>query len=354
MGPFLGRRLQSNRLDTVKGIHSQATSWEKQLPSSLRLETYQDDSSEQPRLLQMQALALQLAYDNLQIILHRSVAFGDNGNGINPIGIEAQTRSFSFSRQQLLKSALRTSELHNYRQLLHACRKTHAVMHIGICLFTSGVVLCAIALSEPLSATSQKAKAGIMNILRMHQGSVLNQHLLSVQGVKILEDLVAVVMQSEQRTILGCPSPASVSHPESLMDCKNTAWPPSQNSPVVPNSNWNNNGRNTPHALATQGFLNPLQEGTLSLRGSSFFLLHVFNITLAVFAHHTQYQNPSSGAPDLTTTDDMGQDLVGLERGLPDLDSSMGFTWDGNVSSLVDSGLADASQLWLWSDNLGY
>lgn len=39
---------------------------------------------------------------------------------------------------------------------------------------------------------------------------------------------------------------------------------------------------------------------------------------------------------------------------MPALDSTAGFSWDGNISSLVESGLADASQLWLWSDNLGY
>lgn len=30
------------------------------------------------------------------------------------------------------------------------------------------------------------------------------------------------------------------------------------------------------------------------------------------------------------------------------------FDWSGDTSVLVDSGLVDASQLWLWADNLGY
>jgi uncharacterized protein YpuA (DUF1002 family) len=37
-------------------------------------------------------------------------------------------------------------------------------MHVGICLFTAGVVLCAFAISEPLSATAEAAKKGIMSI----------------------------------------------------------------------------------------------------------------------------------------------------------------------------------------------
>lgn len=30
------------------------------------------------------------------------------------------------------------------------------------------------------------------------------------------------------------------------------------------------------------------------------------------------------------------------------------FNWDGDISSLVDSGLVDASQLWLWADTLDF
>ena len=31
-----------------------------------------------------------------------------------------------------------------------------------------------------------------------------------------------------------------------------------------------------------------------------------------------------------------------------------GFDWSGDLSLLVDSGLGDASQLWLWADNMNY
>lgn len=74
-----------------------------------------------------------------------------------------------------------------------------------------------------------------------------------------------------------------------------------------------------------------------------------------VFAHHTNYQNINTGAPGIATTmNETEQDLVGMEQQLPALDSSSGFSWGGNVSSLADIGLTDASQLWLWADNLSY
>lgn len=204
MGPFLGRRLQANRLESVKSIHSQLTSWRNELPKSLRLERYKDEGTLQtPSPLQMQALALQLAYDNIQIILHRSLAFGSGIQGSNTAFSRHDLPRSPLSREQLFQSALRTSDLNDYRHILHACKKTHAAMHIGICLFTAGVVLCAFAISEPLSATSEAAKKGVMNILRFQHDNVLDGRLLSAQSVKILEDLVTAVLRSEQRFIHG-------------------------------------------------------------------------------------------------------------------------------------------------------
>ncbi|KAF7624965.1 hypothetical protein AFLA_001841 [Aspergillus flavus NRRL3357] len=329
MGPFLGRRLQSNRLETVRAIHGQLVAWERELPDSLRLEKYgESGSSGDAPLIQLAALALQLTYDNLRIILHRSVAFGDIGHEVGLAGRVVETESTAFSRQQLLESALRTSELYRYSHLLQASRRTHAVMHIGICLFTSGVVLCALSLMEPLSITSQKAKAGIMQIIRLQKESVSNQHVLSLQSVRILEDLVNVVMQAEQRTILGGPIPASISQPKGrakrVADNEYTGISQSQT-----NMNENSGGANT----TTQASLTPLQE---------------------VFANHTQQPPNQMAVPTSDTSASAWQDAGALDHIMPALDSTAGFSWDGNISSLVESGLADASQLWLWSDNLGY
>ncbi|QMW42666.1 hypothetical protein G4B11_006036 [Aspergillus flavus] len=329
MGPFLGRRLQSNRLETVRAIHGQLVAWERELPDSLRLEKYgESGSSGDAPLIQLAALALQLTYDNLRIILHRSVAFGDIGHEVGLAGRVVETESTAFSRQQLLESALRTSELYRYSHLLQASRRTHAVMHIGICLFTSGVVLCALSLMEPLSITSQKAKAGIMQIIRLQKESVSNQHVLSLQSVRILEDLVNVVMQAEQRTILGGPIPASISQPKGrakrVADNEYTGISQSQT-----NMNENSGGANT----TTQASLTPLQE---------------------VFANHTQQPPNQMAVSTSDTSASAWQDAGALDHIMPALDSTAGFSWDGNISSLVESGLADASQLWLWSDNLGY
>ncbi|GAB1193885.1 hypothetical protein APSETT444_003120 [Aspergillus pseudonomiae] len=343
MGPFLGRRLQTNRLDTVKVVHDRLVTWERELPDSLRLETYkEDDKSGHPPLIQLAALALQLTYDNLRIILHRSVAFGDIGPELGVSGRIAESEGPAFSRQQLLEASLRTSELYRYSHLLKASRRTHAVMHIGICLFTSGVVLCALSLMEPLSITSQKAKAGIMQIIRLQKERVSNHHVLSLQSVRILEDLVNVVMQAEQRIILGDHTPASICKPRNREKHGDTGY--TDFSQTQANADFGSSTAVT----TSQTSLTPLQEGNAPA------FLDSIDKDYTVFANHTQLPSSQMEVPTSGTSSSTWQDAGGLGPTDSALDSSAGFSWDGNISSLVDSGLADASQLWLWSDNLGY
>ena len=270
MGPFLGRRSQTDRLETARNLHDQLLLWERRLPSSLKLQTFTDDVlSEWPPLRQLQALALQLTYDNLQIILHRSVAFGNASDSMNNSGAAVRQGS-PYHREALLQAALRTSELGHYPHLLQACRKTHAVMHVGICLFTAGVVLCAVSLSQPLSDASQRAKSGIMAILRLHRDSFSDQHLLSVQSARILEDSVAAVMQYEQQLILGNPPTASAGTQPGSSNEGDVLASTSRGTPQVTGN---------PQAAEGEAFLAPLQEGRL--------LLHQDVITFANHITHS-------------------------------------------------------------------
>ncbi|KAK9365084.1 fungal-specific transcription factor domain-containing protein [Lipomyces kononenkoae] len=335
VGPFLGRRLQTNRLESVNRIHSQLSSWQSQLPERLRLETYKgEEVSESPPLLQMQALMLQLTYDNIQIILHRSVAFGSGNNGSFWDGLATTPSGSAFSRQQLLQSALRTSDLHSYRSLLQACRRTHAVMHVGICLFTAGVVLCALALSERLSVTSEKAKTGIAHILRLLQDSVLGENLLSAQSAKILEDLVAVVMQSEQQFILGrrgkdVSASTSRSDTAGIWTRGNSMVP---SIPAIPEDPSSSHRGESLHSRASQ------EDDDV-------------DISQEDFAQPAVSYTTSTNELDNASVDDNGQVSIELNDGLLSVNSITGFIWNGNVPSLADASLTDASQLWLWSNN---
>lgn len=197
MGQFLGRRRQVDRTATVQSIHEELAQWRNQLPTQLRIETYQDiQATEEISRPQIQAIALQLTYDNLQIVLHRSVALGQ--------GSKVQTTPEGLSSlQHLIAAALRTSNLHRFPNSLHALRRTHANMHVGITLFTAGILLCIVCLSQPLSNTSQEAKSGVMHIIRACKDSANPHNVGSRQSIAVLERLVAVVLQHENQLITG-------------------------------------------------------------------------------------------------------------------------------------------------------
>ncbi|KAF3361311.1 NAD-dependent deacetylase hst4 [Verticillium dahliae VDG1] len=200
MGAFLGRRGQSKSLNTVQSIHTKMLQWRHELPKELQLASYAAQD-EQSSLLQLQALNLQLTYDNLQIILHRTAAFENDGQ-MNELRM---TGGGSTSLQQLLDSAMDTSELYRYSSALQASGRTHAAMHIGITLFTAGVVLCAICLSRPLTDMGNRAKTGVMHIIRMCRSAAdsptSSQHLISRQSLDILDSLVTVVLRQETELI---------------------------------------------------------------------------------------------------------------------------------------------------------
>lgn len=343
MGPFLGRRSQTDRLETVNNLHSQLLLWKSRLPDSLRLQTYKDNvPSDKPPLCQLQALALQLTYDNLQIILHRSVAFGDNCPSMPYNDTTSRGQGSSLHREELLQSALRTSELGHYSHILQACRRTHAVMHVGICLFTAGVVLCAICLSEPLSPSSQKAKAGIMAIIRLHRNSFSGQHLLSAQSAKILEDAVAAVMQHEQQLILGSPPPRSVNVQHRGLN-EDVITKTGQEGGQVPN---------TSQAAENEAFLAPLQEGRHYLRQvvriiKTGLLIHLL---LVVFAHHLQDGARRAEPPTDAMNEQIPPNMASSVEETPIL-GPPNFSWDGDLYSMIDPDFADANQLWLWSDS---
>ncbi|KAK9435745.1 hypothetical protein VB005_10548 [Metarhizium brunneum] len=331
MGPFLGRRLQTKRLENVTSIHGQLIQWREKLPDRLRIESYAT-ASRQISLLQMQALSLQLTYDNLQIILHRSAAFRVADGGASRV--DATSISSPFSHRQLFEAAIRTADLHRYSHVLQECRRTHANMHIGITLFTAGVVLCAICLSQPMSEVSQRAKTGIMHIIRICHDNSSAQHLVSAQCVKILEGLVAVILQAENQLITGRPS----APPADELASRAEASGGGERSRPVSDGRDTTGQSTVVGGRGAAGVLDPLQEG--------------------VFERHVQRPAPPGDAQgDPQPGDDsMGphQTRGSESAAAPVADPVAGFDWDGDLSLLVDSGLGDASQLWLWADNLNY
>ena len=134
-------------------------------------------------------------------------------------------------------------------------------MHIGITLFTAGVVLCAISLSQPLSSTSQRAKNGVMHIIRVCKDTTFGQNLVSRQSILLLERLVAIVLQLENQIITGrAPAPGYE------QDSGRTQAPSVAENTIQDQIDVNSISSPDNAAFNSSGVLNPLQASMYLLR----------------------------------------------------------------------------------------
>ncbi|KAF5627123.1 transcriptional regulatory [Fusarium sp. NRRL 52700] len=322
MGAFLGRKRQRNTFESVETIHQRMLQWRRELPKILTLsgqEQSMDPSVVRPT--EIHALSLQLTYDNLQIILHRTAVFSNISDisAISPIS--------STSLQQIFTSAMDTSELSRHPRVLDACRRTHADVHVGMTMFTAGVVLCAICLSQPLTEMGSRAKTGVMHITRMCRettAGVYSGQLVSEQSLGIIDSLVQVMLRQETDMITGRTSYPSLSSASTKGDGASSIRDSSARSRTI---------APRPRAI-TSDPSEPRNERVLEL-------------IQEVFRQHVS--TPPTGAnlePQSIISGNLGTD------GYQEITGT--FNWDGDMSALVDSGLVDASQLWLWADTLDF
>ncbi|KAJ9603127.1 hypothetical protein H2200_012422 [Cladophialophora chaetospira] len=205
--------LRSEMPTMVSKIDSLMRDWQENLPTELNLEKKGDISLTTPieaKLHRLQALSLQLTYDNLMIVIHRPL-LADQTQRRPHSGQQNYERSESStstgsshhdSFQQCLTSALRISQIQqSNRNLLALARRTHLVSFIGMNLFTSSVVLFIRALSNTLSDIAQESKRGITRNLKMLK-LLSGDGSLSMQCSKILEDLVQMIFDKEKEEML--------------------------------------------------------------------------------------------------------------------------------------------------------
>ena len=213
-------------VDKIKGINERLLAWEKNLPPELRLRSSHLDTlppnSHTVKIFRLQALTLQLFYDNVHLLLHRPLLAHD---AITMLGSsrridlpsrsdnreqEAQIRppsartSVDFcqsSRDQCYESAIRTSRVISHEKILLEARNTPAAPYIGIQTFTAGAMLGIFALSMPFTDFAQQAKQGIGRLAKMPK--VLGFRTpVSKQCGSVLEELILLVLAEERKCLI--------------------------------------------------------------------------------------------------------------------------------------------------------
>ncbi len=221
----------------IKAINQRLLQWEKCVPRELRLKYLKFDAPNKTqqrtlRIFQLQALALQLSYDNIQLVLHRPLltinrisrwpsngpqATGDANSGGPETSHDCVDAMIKTSKYQCWVSSMSTSKIGEHSTILTALQNTHGAAYAGIQSFTAGVVLGIFALSDPLSDQAHQAKRAVSRIIklpRLHRFRTA----VSDQCGAILEELVRLVLAEEMKALLneGEPSGEGVAQIRSL------------------------------------------------------------------------------------------------------------------------------------------
>lgn len=208
----------------VKAINERLLAWERNVPPELKLSSFTPNSTDggKNRVLetfQLQALALHLFYNNIQLLLHRPLLTytglsRQNRNSTRTIPDEStrthsrsissmpilDSRTYQSSKNRCWESAIQTTKISEYRSLLLAARNTPVAPYIGIQAFTAGAVLGLFALSAPLTSVSLEAKRALGKLIKMPQ-SLEFHSLVSDQCANILKELVHLILSEETRLL---------------------------------------------------------------------------------------------------------------------------------------------------------
>lgn len=214
---FLRGATKARIVERIGNIHKELLLWFSSLPDELilgnGLPISETSSTLAEKTFRLQALALQLAYDNIMILLHRPLlqyTFDDSSwppsdlprSDTQSDSVESPTqRAQAISKNQCWESAIRTSNIIEHLDILRLIRNTHAAAYTGIHMFTAGVMLSVVALSQPLSSEAQEAKKAIARVIKLSK-ALGHQTLLSAQGGNILQSLVRVILAKEMKELL--------------------------------------------------------------------------------------------------------------------------------------------------------
>ncbi|KAA8898284.1 hypothetical protein TRICI_006602 [Trichomonascus ciferrii] len=210
-------------LKTVKYLDKKLRNWFDSLPELLRLEYHEkrdskdyldrdsdedlivpeaDDQSSSPqevkarrgrikqRILGVEALLLQLGYDNAMIILHRPL-LRYRSESVNAL---------DYSARSCWEAALRTSKI-IHSGVFAACQRTHAGSFAGLHIFNAGVVLYYFGCREIFGTQSMECKRGLKCIIQT-QRTLGDKLPVAKPSVQILERLIKLMLQKEMDNIL--------------------------------------------------------------------------------------------------------------------------------------------------------
>jgi hypothetical protein len=223
--------------------------WRRRLPPQLLLDLASDcniDQCHTSRVHQLQALSLQLTFDNLLIIFHRPLIAkqvdhlirnqpeSGLGAAASPASLASADSPFFTntatsplarmhisSTEQWWDAALRTSKVTELPRLSQLATDSHLVAFLAINLFNSAIVMAVLALSDPLSDRAQEVKRTITRIFRL-QELLGKKTQLSMQSNVVLKDVIQMLLRREADAMFGSSDLLTTQSGAPLMSVEDT------------------------------------------------------------------------------------------------------------------------------------
>lgn len=233
---FTKHQSSEELVQVISKLHHRLLVWEKSIPPELRVESHPPSSLEEDhgvslrRIFAIQALALRVSYDNVQIILFRplisigSVPRSHVSTRENSPSLPTRANSdrvpssfINVAQQQCWTSAMRTSLIARRSDILQLSLFELPASHVGVHSFSAGVMLGLLALLEPLSTRGQESKRAIARIIQIPRAAKLRSHVWT-QMTEILTDLMHVIAAEETKALIANPSGIDFSEAPAKLD----------------------------------------------------------------------------------------------------------------------------------------
>ncbi|KAF4332607.1 C6 transcription factor [Fusarium beomiforme] len=232
----VGPHFDAEYRSLVRDVTQKLLVWRRDLPSFLSLDLNRDyvpgTTEWGTRAHQLQALSLQLTFDNVMIVLHRpflarqienlstqtpcSVADLDGSSFAQPgpqhlpshssksPSQSGQSPSFeaNASSEYWWSAAVRTARITELPHLTQLATDSHLIAFMAMNLFHAAIVLTLVALSEPLSDPAQAVKRTITRVFQLQE--LLGQRsALASQSSAVLKNLIFLLLRREGEAMLG-------------------------------------------------------------------------------------------------------------------------------------------------------
>jgi hypothetical protein len=215
----------------AKKMNQKLGEWRQALPTHLAFDLDHDVELYAPtelKIHRLQALSLQLTFDNITIVLHRPFlaqqvdflaktnpsSVQTQGSGtlhrqhstpLHTVSMDSSSDTASPapmpSAEYWWGAAIRTSRITGLPQLAQLATDSHLVAFLAINLFNSAIVMVVCALSDILSDRAQEAKRYITRIFRL-QELLGKRSTLPMQSSNVLRDVVRMLLHQEEEVML--------------------------------------------------------------------------------------------------------------------------------------------------------